>query len=127
VGRRRDRKQEEQLKQRLANGGGPWRIAVDLTLSDYMNRKEIARVADHVSRVYSFNMSLPEPWLLYLNGLEQGSVTWREFERRTSGFGKWLLKWTPVPHHEYFKSEKLVYLTPDADEPLVDLEADTVC
>lgn len=98
------------------------RIAIDLTLSDHMSRKEIGKVTSQVQMLYGHNLRDPNPARLALTGLVEDSPTWREFERRTSGFDDWMVDRTAQPYHEYFEGRDIVFLTPDSEEPLLEID-----
>ena len=102
------------------------RVAVDMSLSELMSRKEISRLVNQLRRLYGANMRNDEPAHLHLTGFQPGGVIDRECVRQIPRMENWPVTRTPELHHAYFKEAPLVYLTPDAEEPLLHVDENAV-
>ena len=117
------RLQRERAKQALKTG---LKVAIDCSMQEQMSPKELSRLARHIQFAYSSNLRAEQPFHLYLTGLKKDSKLYETCNQQCSGFSNYLLDVIETDHHEYFKMESLVYLTPDSPNALVDLDPTNV-
>ncbi|KAJ7335188.1 hypothetical protein JRQ81_013129 [Phrynocephalus forsythii] len=106
-------------KERLleAKETGPW-LCVDLSMTHHMSQKEISRLAAQIRRLYGSNKKAQEPFWLYLTGCVKSSPIHEACVRMNDGFANYLMDVTPESYLDLFPLEKIVYLTPDAENAL---------
>ncbi|KAL8202872.1 UNVERIFIED_CONTAM: hypothetical protein K2H54_028304 [Gekko kuhli] len=100
---------------------GP-RLCVDLSMTTHMTKKEISRLAAQIRRLYGSNKKSQKPFWLYLTGFVQNSPIAEECLRMNDGFSNYLINVTPESYLDLFPFETIVYLTPDAEEALEDVD-----
>lgn len=116
----------QRVAEKISSGDPMLRVAVDMSLSALMSRKEISRLVNQLRRLYGKNMRNDDPAHLYLTGFQPGGVIERECTRQVPGMDNWPVTRTAQLHYEHFKDAPLVYLTPDAEEPLLHVDEEAV-
>ncbi|KAM4611763.1 tRNA methyltransferase 10 homolog B [Polymixia lowei] len=114
-------------KERLAEAQatGP-KLCVDLSMTDCMSDKEISRLSGQLRRLYGSNRKTNRPFHLFLTDLREDSRLYRECLRMNDGFLDYVIDITEESCLDLFPSEKVIYLTPDAEEALERMDADKV-
>ncbi|XP_008426160.1 tRNA methyltransferase 10 homolog B [Poecilia reticulata] len=114
-------------KERLAEARSTGRkLCVDLSMTDCMSDKEISRLAGQLRRLYGSNKKATRPFHLFLTDLREDSRLYQECVRMNDGFLGYAMEITEESCLDLFPSEAVVYLTPDAQEALQTVDADTV-
>ncbi|KAK2565995.1 tRNA methyltransferase 10-like protein B [Acropora cervicornis] len=77
-------------KERVENAmkNGAQRVAIDFTLSEDMNNKEVSKLAAQLRQLYGSNMKSVSPVDLHLTGLETNGRVYRECVRQSLNFDK---------------------------------------
>ncbi|KAM5194136.1 tRNA methyltransferase 10 homolog B isoform 2-T4 [Mantella aurantiaca] len=114
-------------KERLleAKDSGP-RLCIDLSMTDHMSKKELSRLAAQIRRLYGSNKKAAKPFWLYLTGFVQHSLLYDECVRMNDGFVNYLVDSTESGFLEIFPLESIIYLTPDSDSVLEDIDPSKV-
>ncbi|XP_054034835.1 tRNA methyltransferase 10 homolog B [Dryobates pubescens] len=114
-------------KERLleARASGP-RLCIDLGVAARMTEKETSRLASQIRRLYGANRRAEKPFWLCLTEFTEGSLIYRECLRMNDGFSSYLMDTTQESYLDLFPLDAIVYLTPDSDNVLEDIEADKV-
>ncbi|KAF5902806.1 tRNA methyltransferase 10 B isoform X1, partial [Clarias magur] len=108
-----------------ARAAGP-RLCVDLSMSDCMSHKEISRLAGQIRRLYGSNKKAMQPFHLFLTDMKEDSVLYKECIRMNEGFLNYLIDVSEKSWIDLFPFEDIVYLTPDANEALEEVNGDKV-
>ncbi|XP_075067008.1 tRNA methyltransferase 10 homolog B isoform X1 [Mixophyes fleayi] len=110
-------------KERLleAKDSGP-RLCIDLSMTDHMSKKETSRLAAQIRRLYGSNKKAAKPFWLYLTGFVENSLLYDECVRMNDGFVHYLVESTENGFLNLFPSENIIYLTPDSDHVLEDID-----
>nr|XP_020647045.1 tRNA methyltransferase 10 homolog B isoform X1 [Pogona vitticeps] len=114
-------------KERLleAKETGP-RLCIDLSMTSHMTQKEISRLAAQIRRLYGSNKKAPNPFWLYLTGFVKNSPIYEACVRMNDGFANYLMDVTPESYLDLFPLETIVYLTPDAENALEEVDPQKV-
>lgn len=114
-------------KERLleAKHSGP-RLCIDLSMTHHMSKKELSRLAGQIRRVYGSNKKVDRPFWIYLTGFTTDSALYEECLRMNDGFSNYLLDIKEEDCFSVFPLESLVYLTPDSEHALEDLDPNKV-
>ncbi|XP_015705560.1 tRNA methyltransferase 10 homolog B isoform X1 [Coturnix japonica] len=104
-----------------ARTSGPW-LCIDLGLADYMTPKETSRLAAQIRRLYGANRQAEQPFWIYLTELVPGSPIHRECLRMNDGFSGYLMDTTQESYLDLFPLDAIVYLTPDSENVLEDID-----
>ncbi|XP_052034685.1 tRNA methyltransferase 10 homolog B-like [Apodemus sylvaticus] len=104
-----------------AKHSGP-RLCVDLSMS----KKELSKLAGQIRRLYGSNKKASRPFWIVLTGFSADSTLYEECLRMNDGFSAYLLDMTEDDCFSLFPLETLVYLTPDSEHPLEDIDQSTV-
>ncbi|XP_059110254.1 tRNA methyltransferase 10 homolog B isoform X1 [Peromyscus eremicus] len=114
-------------KERLleAKHSGP-RLCVDLSMTHHMSKKELSRLAGQIRRLYGSNKKASRPFWICLTGFSTDSPLYEECLRMNDGFSAYLLDVTEEDCFSLFPLETLVYLTPDSEQALEDIDQNTV-
>ncbi|XP_036034913.1 tRNA methyltransferase 10 homolog B isoform X1 [Onychomys torridus] len=114
-------------KERLleAKHSGP-RLCVDLSMTHHMSKKELSRLAGQIRRLYGSNKKASRPFWICLTGFSTDSPLYEECVRMNDGFSAYLLDVTEEDCFSLFPLETLVYLTPDSEHALEDIDPNTV-
>ncbi|XP_028284921.1 tRNA methyltransferase 10 homolog B [Parambassis ranga] len=102
------------------------KVCVDLSMTDCMSDKEIGRLAGQLRRLYGSNKKAARPFHVFLTDLREDSRLYRECIRMNEGFLNYMMDITEDSCLDRFPPETVVYLTPDAEEALVTVDADKV-
>lgn len=108
-----------------AKHSGP-RLCVDLSMTQHMSKKELSRLAAQIRRLYGSNKKASRPFWIYLTGFSTDSPLYEECLRMNDGFSAYVLDVTEEDCFSLFPLETLVYLTPDSEHPLEDIDLRTV-
>nr|XP_038027239.1 tRNA methyltransferase 10 homolog B isoform X5 [Anas platyrhynchos] len=110
-------------EQRLleARASGP-RLCVDLGMADRMSLKETSRLASQIRRLYGANRQAEKPFWLYLTEFVVGSLIYEECFRMNDGFSNYLMDTTQESYLDLFPLDAIVYLTPDSENVLEDID-----
>ncbi|KAM4808260.1 tRNA methyltransferase 10 homolog B [Rhinophrynus dorsalis] len=114
-------------KERLleAKDSGP-RVCIDLSMTQHMTRKEISRLAAQIRRLYGSNRKAAKPFWLYLTDFVENSLLYDECVRMNDGFVNYLVDTTEDSFLDIFPLENIIYLTPDSDNALEDIDPQKV-
>ncbi|XP_077201645.1 tRNA methyltransferase 10 homolog B isoform X1 [Paroedura picta] len=118
---KRDLKGITKLRLLGAKETGPW-LCVDLSMTTHMTKKEISRLAAQIRRLYGSNKKSQKPFWLYLTGFVPNSPIAEECLRMNDGFSNYIIDVTPESYLDLFPLETIVYLTPDAEKALEEVE-----
>ncbi|XP_050572531.1 tRNA methyltransferase 10 homolog B isoform X1 [Cygnus atratus] len=110
---------EERLLE--ARASGP-RLCVDLGMADRMTLKETSRLASQIRRLYGANRQAEKPFWLYLTEFVVGSLIYEECFRMNDGFSNYLMDTTQESYLDLFPLDAIVYLTPDSENVLEDID-----
>uniref|UniRef100_A0A452I7Z4 tRNA methyltransferase 10 homolog B n=1 Tax=Gopherus agassizii TaxID=38772 RepID=A0A452I7Z4_9SAUR len=110
-------------KERLlaAKEAAPW-LCIDLSMTSHMTQKEISRLAAQIRRLYGSNKKAGKPFWICLTGFVAGSPISEECLRMNDGFSNYLMDTTPESYLDLFPLETIVYLTPDSENALQDID-----
>ncbi|XP_005078944.1 tRNA methyltransferase 10 homolog B isoform X1 [Mesocricetus auratus] len=108
-----------------AKHSGP-RLCVDLSMTHHMSKKELSRLAGQIRRLYGSNKKASRPFWICLTGFSTDSPLYEECLRMNDGFSAYLLDVTEEDCFSLFPLETLVYLTPDSQQALEDIDPNTV-
>nr|XP_025955131.1 tRNA methyltransferase 10 homolog B isoform X2 [Dromaius novaehollandiae] len=111
------------MKERLleARESGPW-LCVDLSMADRMTKKETSRLAAQIRRLYGANRRAEKPFWLCLTEFVVGSLIYEECFRMNDGFSNYLMGTTQESYLDLFPLDTVVYLTPDSENVLEDID-----
>ncbi|KAH0503827.1 tRNA methyltransferase 10-like protein B [Microtus ochrogaster] len=87
---------------------------------------ELSRLAAQIRRLYGSNKKASRPFWICLTGFSTDSPLYEECLRMNDGFSAYLLDVTEEDCFSLFPLESLVYLTPDSEQALEDLDQNTV-
>ncbi|XP_074425302.1 tRNA methyltransferase 10 homolog B [Larus michahellis] len=115
------------VKERLleARASGP-RLCVDLGLVHRMSQKETSRLASQIRRLYGANRRAKKPFWLCLTEFVVGSLIYEECFRMNDGFSNYLMDTTQESYLDLFPLDAIVYLTPDSENVLEDVDPSKV-
>lgn len=120
----------EQQRQRLRDAMAPdaqcLNVALDLTMAAVQSDKELHKLANQTRRMYGINLDCETPAHLHLTGMEKGGRLEKVLTRYCEGFENYVISKAAAPHGTHFAKERLVYLTPDSPNPLLELHPDKV-
>ena len=122
---KRDRRRAEHDRLRAARRDG-LPVCVDLQYGDRMTEKEQSRLATQLGRLYGANRSAARPFRLLLTSVTEDGPLFRRCCRLVDGFERLELERCSDPPHQVFPAERLVYLSPDAETELTELEDSAV-
>ncbi|XP_011516037.1 tRNA methyltransferase 10 homolog B isoform X1 [Homo sapiens] len=108
-----------------AKHSGP-RLCIDLSMTHYMSKKELSRLAGQIRRLYGSNKKADRPFWICLTGFTTDSPLYEECVRMNDGFSSYLLDITEEDCFSLFPLETLVYLTPDSEHALEDVDLNKV-
>ncbi|XP_061490477.1 tRNA methyltransferase 10 homolog B isoform X2 [Rhineura floridana] len=110
-------------KERLleAKETGP-RLCIDLSMTSHMTYKETSRLAAQIRRLYGSNKKAQKPFWIYLTGFEKNSPIYEACLRMNDGFTNYLMDVTPESYLDVFPLEMMVYLTPDSENALEEVD-----
>ena len=103
------------------------KICVDCSFSKLMSSKEMSRLAQQIGRCYALNKLFARPVHFTLCNLQKDSPFYAELCRVNDGFERYILERVEQSIDEYkATSDELVYLSPDSDEYLEEVDANHV-
>ncbi|XP_062369455.1 tRNA methyltransferase 10 homolog B [Cinclus cinclus] len=108
-----------------ARTAGP-RLCVDLGVGGGMTEKESGRLASQIRRLYGANRRAARPFWLCLTEFAAGTPIYEQCFRMNDGFAGYLMDTTPESYLDLFPLEAIVYLTPDSENVLEDIDPDKV-
>ncbi|XP_009956900.1 PREDICTED: tRNA methyltransferase 10 homolog B, partial [Leptosomus discolor] len=108
-----------------ARVSGP-RLCVDLGVADRMTQKETSRLASQIRRLYGANRRAKKPFWLCLTEFAVGSLIYEECFRMNDGFSNYLMDTTQESYLDLFPLDAIVYLTPDSENVLEDIDPNKV-
>ncbi|XP_003470758.1 tRNA methyltransferase 10 homolog B isoform X2 [Cavia porcellus] len=108
-----------------ARHSGP-RLCIDLSMTDHMSKKEMSRLAGQIRRLYGSNKRADRPFWICLTGFTAASPLYEECLRMNDGFSSYQLDITEEDCFSLFPLESLVYLTPDSEHALEDVDLNKV-
>ncbi|KAL9821639.1 tRNA methyltransferase 10 homolog B isoform 2-T2 [Geothlypis trichas] len=108
-----------------ARAAGP-RLCVDLGVGGGMSEKESGRLASQIRRLYGANRRAARPFWLCLTGFAAGTAIYEQCLRMNDGFERYLMDTTPESYLDLFPLEAIVYLTPDSENVLQDIDPSKV-
>uniref|UniRef100_A0A8C3MLW0 tRNA methyltransferase 10 homolog B n=1 Tax=Geospiza parvula TaxID=87175 RepID=A0A8C3MLW0_GEOPR len=108
-----------------ARAAGP-RLCVDLGVGGGMSEKESGRLASQIRRLYGANRRAARPFWLCLTGFAAGTPIYEQCFRMNDGFERYLMDTTPESYLDLFPLEAIVYLTPDSENVLQDIDPSKV-
>lgn len=108
-----------------AKHSGP-RLCIDLSMTHHMSKKELSRLAGQIRRLYGSNKKADRPFWICLTGFTTDSPLYEECLRMNDGFSSYLLDIIEEDCLSVFPLETLVYLTPDSEHALEDVDLNTV-
>ncbi|XP_047381700.1 tRNA methyltransferase 10 homolog B isoform X2 [Sciurus carolinensis] len=108
-----------------AKHSGP-RLCIDLSMTHHMSKKELSRLAGQIRRLYGSNKKVDRPFWICLTGFMTDSPLYEECLRMNDGFSSYLLDITEEDCFSLFPLETLVYLTPDSEHALQDVDLNKV-
>nr|XP_061810836.1 tRNA methyltransferase 10 homolog B-like [Nerophis lumbriciformis] len=114
---------EERLAEARTNGV---KVCVDLSMSHRMSDKETSRLAAQLRRLYGANKRASRPFHVFLTSLREDSRLMAECVRMNDGFLNYAMERTERSCLDVFPQESVVYLSPDAEEALEQVERDKV-
>lgn len=114
-------------KERLleAKETGP-QLCIDLGMTNHMTNKEISRLAAQIRRLYGSNKKSQKPFWLCLTGFIKNSPIEEACLRMNDGFTNYLMDVTPKSYLDLFPLETIVYLTPDSENALDEVDPQKV-
>ena len=100
------------------------KICIDLQYEELMSEKELIHLAQQLSRVYGFNRKSSDPCHLTFCHLPKDCKTRQICCDKSEGFANYILNFSEKSLIDTFENRKqdLVYLTPDSDNLLEDIE-----
>ncbi|OXB83679.1 UNVERIFIED_CONTAM: hypothetical protein H355_015327 [Colinus virginianus] len=87
-----------------------------------MTPKETSRLAAQIRRLYGANRQSERPFWLCLTEFVAGSPIHRECIRMNDGFSGYLMDTTQESYLDLFPLDAIVYLTPDSENVLEDID-----
>ncbi|XP_007945187.1 tRNA methyltransferase 10 homolog B [Orycteropus afer afer] len=108
-----------------ARHSGP-RLCIDLSMTNHMSKKELSRLAGQIRRLYGSNKKADKPFWICLSGFTTDSPLYEECVRMNDGFSSYVLDTTEEDCFTLFPLETLVYLTPDSEHALEDVDLNKV-
>ncbi|XP_041879038.1 tRNA methyltransferase 10 homolog B isoform X2 [Corvus kubaryi] len=88
--------------------------------------KESGRLASQIRRLYGANRRAARPFWLCLTGFAAGTPIYEQCFRMNDGFAGYLMDTTPQSYLDLFPLDAIVYLTPDSENVLEDIDPDKV-
>ncbi|UJR09220.1 hypothetical protein I4U23_013467 [Adineta vaga] len=101
-------------------------ICIDCAYNQSMSGKEIASLARQIGRCYSSNRRATKPVRLTLTNWSNESLLAQECRRVNSGFDNYPIILSDKEIHEYYPSERLIYLSPNGDKVLTEITEQNV-
>ncbi|XP_010175195.1 tRNA methyltransferase 10 homolog B, partial [Antrostomus carolinensis] len=87
---------------------------------------ETSRLASQIRRLYGANRRAEKPFWLCLTEFVAGSLIYEECFRMNDGFSNYLMDTTQESFLDLFPLDAIVYLTPDSENVLEDIDPNKV-
>ncbi|XP_074654537.1 tRNA-dihydrouridine(16/17) synthase [NAD(P)(+)]-like isoform X2 [Tubulanus polymorphus] len=113
----------ERLKEALKTG---LRVCIDLSLEDTMSKKVKNRLAQQLCRLYGYNRQSENPLSLHFTGFDKCGILYKECQRKNDGFEQYIVNMHEELHGDIFDPADIVYLSPDSENVLEDLDISKV-
>lgn len=99
-------------------------LIFDFEFADMMNKREIVSLVKQICLSFNALREDKSPYVMHLCNLEKGSFVWNKLENVMTGFEKLPIQVSSKDVTELFPSgtNNLIYLTPDAEEVLQEVE-----
>ncbi|VUZ51037.1 unnamed protein product [Hymenolepis diminuta] len=114
---------KEKLKQNLANGV---KFCIDCSFEKDLSQKEISKLAQQFCRTYGANKKATVPFSMHLVNFNSSGPLAECCRRKCCGFDNYQIGFHAESPTEVFKDQKIIYLSPDAPDPLIEVEKDVV-
>ncbi|CAF1082738.1 unnamed protein product [Adineta steineri] len=101
-------------------------ICIDCAYNESMSSKEIASLARQIGRCYSSNRRATKPVRLILTNWSNDSLLAQECRRVNNGFDNYQIILDDKPIYETYPSERLIYLSPNGDKILTEVNEQTI-
>lgn len=102
------------------------RVALELSFGHLMSHREQRSVAKQVWKAYSSNRHSFAPLDLHLTGLAQGAKQLDLLQPKAAHWPAWRLPQHTASARDVWPTSEIVWLSPDATEPLLTLEPHSV-
>ncbi|CAD5111435.1 DgyrCDS743 [Dimorphilus gyrociliatus] len=102
------------------------KICIDFSVSNMMDSKECCKFAHQFNRLYGANKKSSSPVHLHITGVDKESELYKQCSEKNEGFEDYLMTISEKKHFELFDKEKLIYLTPDSDTPLTEIDSSKI-
>lgn len=99
-------------------------LVIDCGFCETMTKMEIKDTARQIKYAFSMNRLHGRPYVMHLCNFDPKSLLWRELETQMRNFTKLPLKVHTGDIIDVFPKERLVYLSPDAEDVLSEFNAD---
>jgi len=116
----------EQLSRLIAAQNSSIKICIDLQYEHLMNTKELNHLSNQLKRVYSANKKSLKPFHLYFTNLNMDGEIYKTCCQKNVGFDRYLVDMEELNVLQIFDSDDLIYLSPDADNYLTEMDMDKV-
>uniref|UniRef100_A0A7M4F1H4 tRNA methyltransferase 10 homolog B n=1 Tax=Crocodylus porosus TaxID=8502 RepID=A0A7M4F1H4_CROPO len=103
-----------------------WDSPKDLPVGCEMWSSEVSRLAAQIRRLYGSNKKAEKPFWICLTGFVPGSLVYDECFRMNDGFSNYLMDTTQESYLDLFPLETIVFLTPDSETVLEDVNSSKV-
>nr|CDS15705.1 RNA guanine 9 methyltransferase [Echinococcus granulosus] len=117
--RERIRLSKERLRQNLVSGV---KFCIDCSFEGDMSAKEHSKFAQQLCRVYGANKKAVSPLSLHLVNFNPAGLLAECCRRKCCGFDNYQIGFHVGSPTDVFKSQRIVYLSPDASDPLLDVD-----
>ncbi|KAL5111289.1 hypothetical protein TcWFU_000983 [Taenia crassiceps] len=117
--RERIRLSKAKLRQNLAIGV---KFCIDCSFEGDMSAKERSKFAQQLCRIYGANKRAANPFSLHLVNFNPTGPLARCCRKKCSGFDNYQIGFHVDSPTDVFKSHRILYLSPDASEPLLDVD-----
>lgn len=99
-------------------------LLFDCGFCDTMSKPEIRDTARQIKYAFSQNRLHSRPYVMHFCNMDRSSLLWYELEKQMPNFPKLPLKVHTGDVTEVFPKEELVYLSPDAEDVMHELDVD---
>ncbi|KAF7254993.1 hypothetical protein EG68_08137 [Paragonimus skrjabini miyazakii] len=103
------------------------KLCIDCTYESCMTPKEHNKLAQQICRAYGANRKYPSPVSLHLVNYQSDGPIAKACMDKCDGFEDYCMgKHCSSPHELFGEYKEIVYLSPDADDPLLSVSEDCV-
>nr|CUU00331.1 hypothetical transcript [Hymenolepis microstoma] len=114
---------KEKLKQNLANGV---KFCIDCSFEKDLSQKEISKLAQQFCRTYGANKKAIVPLSINLVNFNSSGPLAECCRRKCCGFDNYQIGFHAESPTKVFKDQEIIYLSPDAPDPLIEIKKDAV-